>query len=143
MKTDLLQLLFNKYISLLSAIGDGSELFSEKLIVDSNIDFAAFDTWRQKLIKEIQNVDTELHQYLSAVDKGLDPEERMELQAFKIAQKEHVGRILQADAVILAFTEKLLDDVRGVLSNLTNGRRALQSYGSSVSSFALVLDHDV
>jgi hypothetical protein len=143
MKTDLLQILFNKYISLLSTLGDGSVLFSDKLIVDSNVDFAAFDTWRQKLIKDIQNVDTELHQYLSATDKGLSPEQRMELEAFKLVQKEQVGRILQADAVILTFTEKLLDQVREVLSNLTHGRRALQSYGSSGSSSALVLDHDV
>jgi hypothetical protein len=134
--------LFHKYISHLDDLESGSSSFCEKLLSGNVVEYEVFDAWRQKIIMKIQNVDTELHRYLSSTGNGLSIEECLELEAFKTLQKESVSRILQTDAVILSFTEKQLDEIREVLSNLTHGRRALQRYGASGPSSALVLDHD-
>ena len=142
MKTEDNGELIHKYLSLLAELESGSSTFSEKLLSGNVVEYEVFDAWRQKVIAEIQNVDTELHRYLSATGTGLTVEGCLKLDKFKTLQKEIVGRILQTDAVILSFTEKQLDEVREVLSSLTHGRRALQHYGSSEPSSALVLDHD-
>jgi len=134
--------LFLKYISLLADLESGSSSFCGELLSGNLVEYDVFDAWRQKVIVEIQNVDTEFHRYLSTTGKDMSVEECSELAAFKALQKESVGRILHTDAIILSFTEKQLDEVREVLSSLTHGRRALQHYGASGTSSALVLDHD-
>jgi hypothetical protein len=130
MKTTAFDKLLHMYTHLLSQLEAESSIFCENLLASGEVDFASFDISRQNMIEKIQNIDSDIHNYLAESCNVLSPEDRVRFDAFKLIKKESIERILQTDEAILSETGKLLCEVRNVLQRLSNGRSALKAYGS-------------
>ena len=123
--------LMQESLALYAALENETADFFAALQSEVDIDFAAFDAWRQKIIPEVQNIDAKVQLSFEQPAVTISPEIRSLLKDFAARRAEHVRRILETDASIIALAEQIASRIKSELKSIDRGRHALQGYSSA------------
>jgi hypothetical protein len=140
MVTTTLENMLRGYVALYITLEKRTMKFHAALQADGNADFSAFEEWRQKIMREIQNIDSRLHVYLNQSANTMTAQKKRLLEDFAGRQAELIRGILQVDASVITLTQQKITGIKTNLINLGQGRLALQGYSSSATISPTAVD---
>ncbi len=140
MGTETIEKLIELNLEQLDSLEKGTDDFLKDLRADRNVEYDAFNSWRQNTLAVIQNLDADMKERAEAL-KDKPPADL--LLKFKTRKEDSINRIMQADRAIITIVEQKLSVIRSNLTNLADGRRALQGYGSTSVNPSVIINSEI